>query len=186
MDDESARERFTAVYDACRTRVWSYVAAQAGGQIADEVVSETFTVAWRRLPDMPDPPLPWLLGVARNVLRESFRAGARRDALVAELRSWTDPAGTDVAESVAERLTVLGALATLSPADREVLTLIAWHGLTMREAAKVVGSTSGALRVRLHRARRRFEQALSATQDHTVENHTHPAGRMPAITGETR
>ncbi|WP_016825384.1 hypothetical protein [Streptomyces viridosporus] len=38
--------------------------------MADEVVSETFTVARRRIGDIPQPPLPWLLGVARDVLRD--------------------------------------------------------------------------------------------------------------------
>jgi len=71
-DDE---RRFTAIYDDCRQRVWAYAAARAGRQIADEVVSETFAVAWRRLRDVPDPPLPWLLGVARNVLRERSSPG---------------------------------------------------------------------------------------------------------------
>ncbi|MGY0060922.1 RNA polymerase sigma factor [Streptomyces sp. LZ34] len=70
-------DRFTAMYDACRQRVWAYAAARAGQQAADEAVSETFAVAWRRIRDVPEPPLPWLLGVARNVLRESTRANRR-------------------------------------------------------------------------------------------------------------
>ncbi|MBX6767094.1 MAG: RNA polymerase, partial [Actinomadura rubrobrunea] len=72
------------MYDDCRQRLWAYAAARAGRQIADEVVSETFAVAWRRLRDVPDPPLPWLLGVARNVLRENHRAERRREAFAQE------------------------------------------------------------------------------------------------------
>lgn len=51
-DDE---RRFTAIYDECRQRVWAYAVSRAGRQTADEVVSETFAVAWRRLADVPDP-----------------------------------------------------------------------------------------------------------------------------------
>ncbi len=152
-------DRFTAIYDDCRPRVWAYVTARAGRQVADEVVSETFAIAWRRFADLPDDPLPWLLGVARNVLRDSIRAEVRRDSLAAELRSWQPPAA-DVAEGVAERLAVLRAMTALADDDREILILVAWQGLTPRDAAKVVGCSPAALRVRLHRARKRLLAAI--------------------------
>ncbi|MEW9553529.1 RNA polymerase sigma factor [Nonomuraea sp. NPDC050783] len=157
--------RFTSMYDECRQRVWAYVVSRAGRQVADEVVSETFAIAWRRLGDVPEPALPWLLGVARNVLRDNVRAEARRQALAAELRSWTeagpagDPAG-DTADQVAERLGVLRALAALGEDDREALLLVAWQGLSPKEAARVVGCSSAAFRVRLHRARKRLKEAM--------------------------
>ncbi|HEX6470849.1 MAG TPA: sigma-70 family RNA polymerase sigma factor [Streptosporangiaceae bacterium] len=158
-------ERFTALYDACRQRVWAYVVSRAGRQVADEVVSETFAIAWRRRDDVPDSPLPWLLGVARNVLRDGIRAEARRASLAAELRTWAEPAaGADVGEDVAERLAVLRALAGLGDDDREILVLIAWQGLTPRDAAKVLGCTAAALRVRLHRARKRLAAAVDGAQ----------------------
>src|SRR5262249_55372607 len=67
----------------------------------------------------------------------------------------------DVAEAVAERICVLTALATLPEADRELLTLVAWHGLKPNEAAQVVGCSTAAYFVRLHRARRRLERAMA-------------------------
>lgn len=110
--------------------------------------------------DVPTPALPWLLGVARNVLRDNFRAQARHQSFTAELRAWTEPAEGDIAEHVAERLSVLRALAGLGEDDREVLMLVAWQGLTPRDAARVVGCSAAALRVRLHRARKRLAQAV--------------------------
>ncbi|MEU8342025.1 RNA polymerase sigma factor [Actinomadura meyerae] len=151
--------RFTAIYDACRQNVWAYAAARDGREAADEVVSETFAVAWRRLADVPDPALPWLLGVARNVLRDGHRARVRRESFTAELGRSVARAEGDIAEDVAERLAVLRAMAALPEADREVLILIAWQGLTPREAAKVMRCSPAALRVRLHRARRRLLRA---------------------------
>ncbi|WP_203984321.1 RNA polymerase sigma factor [Sphaerisporangium rufum] len=145
------------MYDECRQRVWAYVVSRAGRQVADEVVSETFAIAWRRLPDVPRPALPWLLGVARNVLRDSVRAEARREALAAEMRTWTVG---DVGEQVTERLGVLSALARLAEDDREVLVLVAWQGLSPRDAAAVVGCSPATFRVRLHRARRRLARAM--------------------------
>ncbi|TMR90982.1 sigma-70 family RNA polymerase sigma factor [Nonomuraea basaltis] len=145
------------MYDECRQRVWAYAVSRAGRQVADEVVSETFAIAWRRLDDVPEPALPWLLGVARNILRDNVRAEARREALAAELRAWTEG---DVADQVTERMGVLRALAALAEDDREILVLVAWHGLSPKEAARVVGCSSAAFRVRLHRARKRLKQAI--------------------------
>jgi RNA polymerase sigma-70 factor (ECF subfamily) len=160
VDDEE--KRFTAMYDACRMRVWAYAASRVGSQLADEVVSETFTVAWRRFSEMPASTLPWLLGVARNVIRDSARADRRRDSLQAELHTWArEPVG-DIASGVADRIAMRQALAELSDADREVLILVAWQALSPREAARVIGCTAAAFRVRLHRARKRLAVALQA------------------------
>ncbi|GLW20482.1 RNA polymerase sigma factor [Microbispora triticiradicis] len=155
MTDDS--QQFTTMYDECRQRVWAYVVSQAGRQVADEVVSETFAIAWRRFDDVPDPALPWLLGVARNVLRDNIRAEIRRESLAAELRAWTEE---DHAERVAERLAVVNALASLTQEERELLILVAWQGLTPRDAARVIGCSPAAFRVRLHRARKRLVQAM--------------------------
>ena len=164
MADPADVARFTALYDAYYPRVYAYAVSRAGHQAAEDVAGETFCVAWRRLADLPDPPVAWLLGIARNVLRASYRDRTRRDALAAALRAWSTPAdltGTDVGEQVVERSEVLRALATLSDRDRELLTLTAWHGLSAAEAADVLGCSKAAYFVRLHRARTRLARALA-------------------------
>ncbi|WP_067144226.1 RNA polymerase sigma factor [Microtetraspora malaysiensis] len=164
MIEPGPRDRFTALYDACYPSVYAYAVSRAGRQLAEEVASETFCVAWRRIDDMPDEALPWLLGVARNILRESYRADARRQSLESELAAWaaaSEHVTGDVADAVTERAALLRALATLSDGDRELLTLVAWHGLRAADAAKVVGCSTATYFVRLHRARRRLERALA-------------------------
>jgi RNA polymerase sigma-70 factor (ECF subfamily) len=160
VDDDE--QRFTAMYDRYRMRVWAYAASRAGSEAADEIVSETFMVAWRRYAEMPPAELPWLLGVARNVMRDAVRAEARRASLTAELRRWTEEPAADVAEGVIDRLAMLRALADLPDTDREVLTLMAWQGLGPREAARALGCTTATVRVRLHRARKRLATLLQA------------------------
>ena len=160
MTDPDTVGRFTTLYDELYPRVHAYAASRTGRALAEEVTSETFCVVWRRFHDLPDPPLPWILGIARNVVRENYRAKARQESLAAELRHWTSEV-PDIAEDVGERAAVLRALATLSDADRELLTLVAWHGLSTEEAAKVVGCTRATYFVRLHRARRRLERAMT-------------------------
>ena len=153
--------RFTTIYAAHHQQVYAYAVGRAGRDLADDVVSDTFLVAWRRLDAVPAAALPWLLGVARNVIRDRYRDEVRQAGVAAELRAWVDEAERDVADGVTERAAVLAALGRLGEQDRELLTLGAWHGLAAREAARVVGCSTATYFVRLHRARRRLEQAMS-------------------------
>jgi RNA polymerase sigma-70 factor (ECF subfamily) len=163
--------RFTAVYDECYASVYRYAVSRAGRQLAEEVASETFLVAWRRLDELPDPPTAWLLGVASNLVRTQYRQAARWEARRVELRGWVaEPTTADIADDVVERSMVLQALARLSGEDRELLTLVAWHGLSTTQAASVVGCSPAAYFVRLHRARRRLRQAMDG-----VDRGTGPA-----------
>jgi len=179
-----AMQRFTALYDTHQRQVFGYAVSRAGRQAADEIVSDTFLVAWRRFAELPEPALPWLLGVARNLIREQFRQSARQESLAAELRSWStqEPDGADPADVVGDRDAVLRALAGLGADDRELLTLVAWHGLSSREAAGVIGCSPATYFVRLHRARRRLEQALESL-DRTPAPSPRPPLQPPLTAG---
>ncbi|HXJ65775.1 MAG TPA: sigma-70 family RNA polymerase sigma factor [Actinomycetota bacterium] len=119
-----------------------------------DAVSEVFLTAWRRFDDVPGDALPWLLGVARRVLANTRRSAARRPALPV--------ANVDAAleSSAQERLEVAEAFSRLGERDREVLMLVAWDGLPPERAARALGCSATAFRVRLHRARGRLERAL--------------------------
>ncbi|MFE0632569.1 RNA polymerase sigma factor [Streptomyces sp. NPDC058864] len=159
-------ERFRDVYEECYPRVLAYATSLVGRQVGEDITSETFTVAWRRVRDVPHPALPWLLGVARNLVRELRRRDAHQYLLAAEearrISSGAPTDSGDVAAEVTGRHDALQALAGLPEADRELLTLIAWHGLSAKEAAQVLDCTTATLTVRLYRARRRLEKALEA------------------------
>jgi RNA polymerase sigma-70 factor (ECF subfamily) len=169
-------DRFTTLYRKHYRQVYAYAVTRASRQLADEVVADVFLVAWRRFAAIPrSAPLPWLLAVARNVVRERFRVEARRQAVTAEMRAWfdnTDLIVADVADGVAERAAVLTALARLSEEDRELLTLIAWHGLTPGQAARVLGCSTATYFVRLHRARRRLQAGIAAVTEPTFSRTT--------------
>ncbi|MBE8478383.1 RNA polymerase sigma factor [Streptomyces justiciae] len=166
----TSAERFHHVYEECYPRVLAYAISLVGRQVGEDITSETFTIAWRRIhDDVPHPSLPWLLGVARNLAREMRRRDALRYLVAAEeaqriVGGARDEAG-DVAAVIADRHIALQALASLPESDRELLTLIAWHGLSTKEAAQVLKCTGAALAVRLYRARRRLEKALETAQE---------------------
>ncbi len=156
------RERFTSLWDTHAGRVFAYACRHVDHHTAQEVVSETFLVAWRRLSDVPDPALPWLLVVARNTMNNGRRTVRRHDALAAEMarveRMAAPAPGTDV--TATDRAEVLEVLATLTTVEREALLLTAWDGLSATEAARVAGCSVPAMHVRLFRARRRLRTGL--------------------------
>lgn len=162
-------QRYAALYRKYVRVVYNYAWRRVGDQ-APDIVSETFLVAWRRMPDLPDDEqLPWLLGVARRVVANAVRARARQVRLDFHLRAAV-AAGVGVvepdhAQALCARDEVLSSLAKLSPRDQEALQLVAWEGLDVRDAARVVGCSSTAFAVRLHRARRRLAELLDADAD---------------------
>ncbi len=132
---------------------------------AEEAVSETFLIAWRRMDAMPAEPLPWLLGVARKVLANQRRAAGRNtpDGPLVPLEAVADPDHrTPIADLVADREAFAASFAALSPSDREVLALVNWDGLSASEAAAVLDCTTATFYLRLHRARKRLLKELEA------------------------
>lgn len=164
-------ERFEAIYREHFERVSAYLLARADRDPAADALSRTFEIAWRRIGDVPREPLPWLIGVARKVLAESRRGQGRRDALVERIGADLE-AAPDHFDAFAERQRALAALARLSDPQREVLLLIAWDGLSQREAAVALGCSRGAVALRLHRARASLRKALLESGE---ESHESPA-----------
>jgi RNA polymerase sigma factor (sigma-70 family) len=162
------KEAFRRLYQAYYRPVAAYARRRLEPHDADDAVAEIFLVAWRRLSDVPpgDLTLPWLYGVARRVVSEDRRSGRRRDRLLARLSTVvrTEDAPNAAMERVDEHVTVQSALARLRPKDRELLRLAEWEELTPVELAHVFRCSTNAIAVRLHRAHRRFGQALRSVE----------------------
>lgn len=188
FQERSAQQRGEELFRVHHAAVLAYVRRRAPAEGVDDVVAETFLVAWRRFERVPvDQPLPWLLGVARNVLATHRRGSGRRSALSARLSSrWTELAGqppdsNDWCLAEGQGGPVTAALARLREKDREAVTLIAWEGLRPSEAAAVLGESPGAFRVRLHRARGRLRLALEDPREIELS-----AASRTATEGETQ
>ena len=154
--------RFRRVCEAHTAAVLAYALRRVPREDAADVVAETFLVAWRRLDEI-DPgrsALPWLYAVARRVLLSQQRA-IRRQAAIAERVAAAERAGADASSALPGSQRVLEALAKLPEKEREVLMLSAWEELPSPEAARVLGCTATAYRIRLHRARRRLRVQLA-------------------------
>ena len=152
--------RFVALYEAHAGAVLAYARRRVGPEGAEDVLAETFLVAWRRRGDVPRDALPWLYAVAGNVVRNRARSERRRVALEARLAA--EPLRPVESDAPDPRLRE--ALAALKPIDREALLLTAWEGLSADRAARAAGCSRATFHVRLHRARRRLAQALEEMQ----------------------
>jgi RNA polymerase sigma factor (sigma-70 family) len=163
-------EQFAALFDRHATAVHRYLGRRVG-ELADDLLSETFLVAFRRRaayrPDHVEV-RPWLLGIATNVVRGHERTERRRYRALARAAARPEEHGADPADS-ADRLTaealrgpLAAALAGLTTRDRDVLLLFAWGQLSYEEIAVVLDIPVGTVRSRLNRARRQTRAALGA------------------------
>jgi RNA polymerase sigma-70 factor (ECF subfamily) len=175
-------EAFTELFDRYADEVHRYAARRLGPGAADDVMAETFTVAFARRGrfDLSRPDArPWLLGIATNLIR-----GQRR----AELRRWRAMARVVVAagdEPEADRITarltaqaargeLAAALARLSADQRDVLLLHAWAELDYEQIAEALGVPIGTVRSRLHRARGVLRGALAQAGLHADQRGEDP------------
>jgi RNA polymerase sigma-70 factor (ECF subfamily) len=158
----SRDDRFTALYDAHYHRILGYARRRCSTDDAVDVVAETFTVAWRRLDDVPqgERALYWLYATARRVLANHRRGERRRASLIDALEAERSAVASNGPS--AEARSVAAALAQLREDERELLLLVAWEGLEPAAIAEVVRCSPNAARIRVHRARRRFARALAS------------------------
>jgi RNA polymerase sigma-70 factor, ECF subfamily len=171
------QERFEGLFREHYAAVRGYALRRAPADLAQDVVAETFLVAWRRFDDVPGDALPWLYGVARRVLANQRRSADRAAALerrlaAAETGARSGDPGATAGEAEAGR----AALGRLRERDREALMLVAWHGLSGERAARAAGCSRAAFAVRLHRARARLAAELASPD--APDRLTRPNGAM--------
>ena len=165
---ESARHQdrdqdwFNGLYHDNYRMLLAYARRRIDSQTADEVVADTFLVAWRRREEVPESyERPWLYGVARNTIRTAQRSDHRRNALAGKLCQSRDPLWTsDRRESTDRADALLPALQTLRESDREILMLVAWEELSHAEIGHVLGLSPNAVAIRIHRARKQLADRI--------------------------
>jgi RNA polymerase sigma factor (sigma-70 family) len=162
---EGGEDAFRRIYESYYRHISAYARRRVDEADAEDVVAETFLVAWRRLDQVPegDRTLPWLYGVARRVLSQLHRGGRRRGRLIARLETSRQETSLDMEDlgRVDDQQLVRAALSRLREPDREILRLSEWEDLSPAQLAVVLDCSTNAVTIRLHRARKRFGKALS-------------------------
>lgn len=160
-------EHADRIYNFCFRRTASWA-------LAEDAMSSVFLEVWRirdRATTHDGQVLPWLYGVATNVCRNATRGQRRWTALQA--RTPRPESQRDHAEEVAGRVDderrmarLVAALRQLPERDQQVLTLVAWDGLTYEQAAAALEVPVGTVRSRLSRSRQRLTALLAEGDDH--------------------
>jgi RNA polymerase sigma-70 factor (ECF subfamily) len=160
-----AAQRFTEMFRSCYGPVLAFARRRVGDDLAQDVVAETFLVAWRNMDSLPVPPQPWLYRTAGYAIANQRRSLARRGRLDDRARTMIGcPNAPDHAELVASAQDLEKALRALGERDQDVLRLIGQAELTCSAAAAVLGCSTGTFKVRLYRARRRLSGLLGRGQ----------------------
>ena len=158
---ETSRDAFEAMFRAHYDDLLRFAVRRVGPDAAADVVADVFLVAWRRREAIPsDAARLWLFGVAGNVINNERRGQLRRTRLLEKAAA--EPPSLDPADNTAADA-VSAAFDSLAEPDQEVLRLTEWEQLSAAEAAVVLGCSTAAFRVRLHRARRRLAEAVRDT-----------------------
>jgi RNA polymerase sigma factor (sigma-70 family) len=170
-------ELFGVVFDRHFATIHRYLERRVGRDGADELAGEVFRIAFeqrRRFRPVYESALPWLYGLATNLLLKRWRGDARAARALARLQA-ASLNGDGELEAAEDRLSMaqtrtrlLEALAGLDPRDRDVVVLVAWEELTYEEVAAALDIPLGTVRSRLNRARRVFRELLADSGDEPV------------------
>jgi RNA polymerase sigma factor (sigma-70 family) len=159
-------DSFATVFDRHYPAVHRYLARRTLTGQAEDLSSLTFVVAFERRRSFrltATSALPWLLGIATNLLRERLRGERRELGTLNRLRDERAPApdgAWPVEENEFYGQLLAEALGRLDAPHREVLLLHAWEELSYQEIAQALDLPLGTVRSRLHRARRQLRAHL--------------------------
>jgi RNA polymerase sigma-70 factor, ECF subfamily len=162
---KAARERrFRVIADEATPAVGAYIRRRIyplNFADVDDLIEEVLIIAWRRLDDIPSgAEVPWLIGVARNVLRNAHRKFRRGE--IAASRMTPPHHDSSAEENVIADEGVRIALAALGDDDRDIVLLHAWDGRSVAEIGMILGVTTNAAGVRLSRAQERFRKNFAS------------------------
>lgn len=176
----SEPERFETLLERHFARLLDYLTRRVGSEVAADLVADTFERAFRGrggFVNANGSALPWLYGIAGNLVRMHRRTEARRlRALAREAGSQRSASYDHPTADGALDPILLEALAGLTPPLREVLLLHAWGELSNDEIALALGLSAEAVRTRLHRARSRVAAhvgLVSPTANTANQSHAH-------------
>ena len=161
-------EHFTVLFRRHAPHIQRYVVRRLGPDAADDIVAETFLLAFRQRnrydPERADA-RPWLYGIATNLIGRHRRAEVRLYRALA--RTGADPVSEPFTDRIDDRVSagqasrqLAAALARLSAELRDTLLLAAWSDLSYEEIAVALGVPTGTVRSRLSRARSKLRQTL--------------------------
>jgi len=169
---DDPERRFHALYTAHYPAILAYAIRRTEpSDDATDIVADVFTIAWRRLDQVPTAPADrlWLYGVAQRVVAGRRRSARRLRNLTSRLHAEQVVAAPQQAGGRdPARDHLIAALDQLPAAEREALQLVLWEQLSHAEAAQVLGCSVNAVAIRVHRAKARLRGWLTKGPDQPI------------------
>ena len=164
VDDRA--ERFSELFREFSPSVRGFVRTMVEASEVGPVLQATFETAWVKLEAIPLlSQRAWLFGVARNHVRNHVRAERRRALLLDAIRASRSGEETDAGAGFVDPIELaplLAALRQLREEERELVQLVAWHGMEPAEIALVLDISANNTRVRIHRVRKHLAALMQA------------------------
>ena len=177
---------FGIVFDRHFATIHRYLERRIGRDGADELSGEVFRIAFeqrRRFRPVHESALPWLYGLATNLVLKRWRGETRHARAVARLEVVSQNGHGHELEAADERVAattlraqLLDALSQLAAGDRDVVVLAAWEELTYEEIAAALDIPLGTVRSRLNRARRTLRERLPGFGNELLTVNAHARG----------
>ncbi len=173
-------EVFGQLYDRHAAAVHRYLTSRVGVQSADDLLSEVFVTAFRcrsRYDVKFTEAVPWLLGIAANVVRHHRRSESRRSALQRRLVQASNGHGvTDVGNFATDIIghadfeDVRRAVEQLDERCRDVLILFAAFDLSYAQIAEALNLRIGTVRSRISRGRAQLRELLARSGQYVADD----------------
>jgi RNA polymerase sigma factor (sigma-70 family) len=175
-------EYFTALFRRHAPHIQRYVVRRIGQDAADDIVAETFLLAFRQRDSYDQTRVdarPWLYGIATNLIGRHRRAEIRQYRALA--RTGTDPVTEPFTDRIDDRVSASMAsrrlattLARLSDELRDTLLLVAWGDLSYHETATALGIPVGTVRSRMNRVRSTLRRSFGDTNPAAFDEERSP------------
>lgn len=169
----TAPDEFGAVFERYWDSLYRYFERRLGEDVAADLASEVFRIAFERRDSFKGEPgrgwLPWLYGIAANLVLKERRRFARHLKAMQRFEIETGQGNDSLADHVSGSLDaettwarLREAILSLDETAREMLLLLAWEELSYRELAEAFDIPVGTVRSRIHRARAALRSHLDA------------------------
>lgn len=156
MNDNREHEQFTFLYKKYYSELYYFARKVLGSDdVAEDIVQETFLVAYKKLDDLLGSPSPkgWLYKVLRHIMGDNYRNRAR----LAETIRITEGIDSPTNDAVNIRLELEG---TIGKDDLDILIKVYVERYTYKEVSALYGTTVDAAKKRAQRAKAKLRLEL--------------------------
>lgn len=174
-DEQRTAER-TGAFDVLYRRHFALVVTVIRGRVsnheeAEDLAMAVFEIAWAQAAQGKQITLPWLYRCARNVVGNEYQRRDRNGRL--HVRLVSDYEANPLVLPVERDIDLVTAIRELSVVDRELIAMVYWYDLTLKEVAEILGASQASVKMRLSRLRKRLRGVLESHLPATKEANTH-------------